>query len=133
MYSILVGGRQKVSAEGVCRFAQKDLNHDLYKTILRTGKSHKTINMSISSHMHQLQTIKTNKVSLSSFDDKRFILDDDISTLPHGYYMTIDVELTQDIIDEPDWGNEEDEEMPKSPTWDELIGKDPISQCLKCF
>ena len=37
MFSILVGGRQKLSAKGVCRFAQKDLNHDLYKKILHTG------------------------------------------------------------------------------------------------
>ena len=31
MYFTLVGSRQKLSAKGVCRFAQKDLNHDLYK------------------------------------------------------------------------------------------------------
>ena len=110
MYSILVGGRQKLSAKSVCRFAQNDLNHELYKKVLHTGKSFRTINMRIGSEKHQLQTTKTNKVSLSSFDDKRFILEDGISTLPHGHYMIRDVNVTQDIIDEPDWGNEEDEE-----------------------
>ena len=59
MYSILVGGRQKLSAKGVCRFAQKDLNHDFHKKIVRTGESYKTINIRIGSRMHQLQTIKT--------------------------------------------------------------------------
>ena len=102
MYSILVGGRQKISGKGVCRFAWKDLNQDLYKNILHTGSSFKTINMRIRSEKHQLQTIKTNKVSLSSFDDKRFILKDGISTFPHGHYMIRDVHVTQDIIDEPD-------------------------------
>ena len=50
-----------------------------------------------------------------------------VSTLPHGHYLIRDVHVTQDIIDEPDWGNEEDEEMPTSPTWDELIGNDPVN------
>ena len=36
MFSILVGDRQKLSAKCVCRFALKDLNHDLYKKILHT-------------------------------------------------------------------------------------------------
>ena len=93
MYSILVGGRQKLSAKGACRIAWKDLNHDLYKKNLTTGQSYKTINMSIGSRMHQLQTIKTNKVSLSSFDDKRFVLEDGgISTLLHKQYMIRDVQ-----------------------------------------
>ena len=62
MCSILVGGRQKLSAKG---FVQKDLKHELYKKVLHTGNSFKTINMRIGSEKHQLQTIKTNKVSLS--------------------------------------------------------------------
>ena len=80
-YSILVGCRQKVQTKSVCRCAQKDVNHDLYKNILHTAKSFKTINMRIGLEKHQLQTNKTNIVSLSSFDDNRFILEDDIPTL----------------------------------------------------
>ena len=41
--------------------------------------------------------------------------------------------VTQDIIDEPDWGNEEDEEMPTSPTWDELICNDPVNTVSQVF
>ena len=89
--------------------------------------------MRIGSPMHQLQTIKTNKVSLSSFDDLRYILKDGISKLPHGHYMIRDVHFTQVIIDEPDWGNEEDEEMPTSPTWDEMIGNDPVNTVSQVF
>ena len=89
--------------------------------------------MRIGSEKHQLQTIKTNKMSQSSFDDKRFILEDGISTLPHGTCKIRDVHVTQDIIDETDWGNEEDEEMPTSPTWDDLIGNDPVNTVTPCF
>ena len=48
--------------------------------------------------------------------------------------MIRDVHVTLDIIDEPDWGNEEDEEeMPTSPTWDELIGNDPVNAVTQIF
>ena len=35
---------------------------------------------------HQIQISMTNKVALNSFDDKRFILSDGITTLPHGHF-----------------------------------------------
>ena len=47
--------------------------------------------------------------------------------------MIRDVHVTQDIIDEPDWGNEEDEKMPTSPTWDELNGNDPVNTVRQVF
>ena len=78
-------------------------------------------NMRIGSTKHQLQTIKINKFSLSSFDDKRFIPDD-------GHCMIRDVHVTQDIIDEPDWENDKVEEMPTSPTYDQLNGKHPVNR-----
>ena len=115
----MVGGKQKLYAKGVCKFAQKELTHILYKNVLNTGETYKTMNMRIGSSKHQLQTVK---VSLSS--GKRFILEDCISTLPFGHYMIRDVHnVTQDIFDEPHWGYEE--ETPTSPTWDELNGNDP--------
>ena len=52
MYSILVRSRQKLSAKGVCRFAQKDLKHEFYRKYLHTGNSFKTINMRIGSEKH---------------------------------------------------------------------------------
>ena len=115
MYSILAGGKQKLSAKGVTKFAQRKLTHELFKTILQTGDSFKTLNTRIGSTRHQLQAIKTNKLSLSSFDDKRYVLEDGISTLPHGHYMIRDVHVEQDILDEPEW-EYEDEAMPTSPT-----------------
>ncbi len=37
-------------------------------------------------------TIHQKKVALSNFDDKRYILDDGITTLAHGHYRIKDIE-----------------------------------------
>ena len=34
---------------------------------------------------HKIYTYESNKTSLSPFDDKRYILDDGINTLPYGH------------------------------------------------
>ena len=39
----------------------------------------------IQSKKHKIGTYKITKISLSCFDDKRFVLDDDIYTLAHFY------------------------------------------------
>ena len=39
----------------------------------------------ITSKNHNIQTQKSDKISLSSFDDKRHILEDGINTLAHGH------------------------------------------------
>ena len=40
----------------------------------------------IRSDNHKLFTYNVNKIGLSVFDDKRFILDDGITTLAHGHH-----------------------------------------------
>ena len=41
---------------------------------------------SIRSDLHKLYTYSIQKIGLSAFDDKRFILGDAIHTLAHGHY-----------------------------------------------
>ena len=58
----------------------------MYVDCLFTGvKVHSTMT-SIRSDHHVVNTIKLNKVSLSNFDDKRFILENGCDTLAHGHY-----------------------------------------------
>ena len=52
------------------------INRIQYKHTMNTFKSTK----------HELQTIAINKTSLSCYDDKRYICNDGIRTLPHGHY-----------------------------------------------
>ena len=44
---------------------------------------------SIRSDHHKLFTYNINKIGLSALDDKRFILDDGITTLAHGHHRII--------------------------------------------
>ena len=126
MYSILAGGKQKLSAKGVTQSAQRKLKHELYRQVLLTGQSFKTLNTRIGSVNHQLQTIRTNKVSLSCFDDKRYVKEDGITCLPLGHYAIRDKAILQDILDDDDWG---EDSTPPSPTWSEFqsLGWLPIN------
>ena len=44
IYSILAGGKQKLSVKGVTQSAQRKLKHELYRQVLLTGQSFKTLN-----------------------------------------------------------------------------------------
>ena len=84
IYSFYIDHR-KLSAEGISRATQNLLTHRKYEETLEMGSLYRAENTRIASDRHVLNTVRTNKIALSSFDDKRYILDDGISTLPYGY------------------------------------------------
>ena len=65
---------------------KKEIKHKNYLEILQN----KTINRykmnTIRSKNHIINTCEVNKIGLSCYDDKRFILDDGITTLAYGHY-----------------------------------------------
>lgn len=108
-YSLCLGS-QKKSAKGVTKSAQRNLHHDLFKQVLETGNVVRTTNSRISSTLHQIYTVETRKLSLSAFDDKRFILNDGIRTLPYGHFAIRDIPFLRLIEQDQDWGEVEVEE-----------------------
>ena len=88
MYSIkTAGGIEKQKAKGVCRATiRKCLRHAMYADCLWSGKTTREVVRSIRSVNHQLFSTVQLKVALSSFDDKRFVLDDKMSTRAHGHF-----------------------------------------------
>ncbi|XP_015374992.1 PREDICTED: uncharacterized protein LOC107169684 [Diuraphis noxia] len=62
-------------------------------------------NVSIRSFKHQIMTIKTRKLTYNSYDDKRIVLEDKISTLAHGHYS-----IEEDELDWPELDDEVDAE-----------------------
>lgn len=62
------------------------LKHEHYKKCLFQGDSKIVQINSIRSQKHQLETIQQYKNAMACFDDKRYILNDAITTRPHGHY-----------------------------------------------
>ena len=135
LYSIVYENQQKLSAKGVSRFAQTSLKHDVYIRVLLSGQHMRSNNIRIGCSKHH-QTTRNNKISLSAFDDKRFIQNDGIPCLPFGHFEIRDWQLHREILEEiledDDWGDEEREEAPEiSPTWSTLIRVFTVSPGIK--
>jgi len=88
-YAYKINGKEKIKAKGIRGHVVK--NHMNFKDHYRclfgeAGAEAYRENVSIRSFNHQLRTIKSNKLTFNSYDDKRVILEDKIHTLAHGHY-----------------------------------------------
>ena len=89
MYSIeLNDGSEKKTAKGIVRNVIKNnLKHKNYKRILETGERMNSKMKMIRSINHSIYTVNVTKVSLSAYDDKRYILDDGMSSYAYGHFL----------------------------------------------
>ena len=95
MYSIkLDDGKEDKKAKGVVKCViKKELKHEMYSKILTTsGRMHSRMKV-IRSQKHKVYTMDLNKVSLSAYDDKRFILNAGVSSYAYGHYKTLNYSL----------------------------------------
>ena len=60
-------------------------------------------------------TVKQNKLALSPFDSKRFLLFDGISTVPFGHKAAEEYAFLEDIYRDTDWANSYNETDNSSP------------------
>ena len=86
LYSIDFVGGKKQSAKGVSKTVKKTLHHDLFKQCLLSKKNFTKRMTQLRSFNHQIVVNSVDKIALSSFDDKRYILDDGINSLAYGHY-----------------------------------------------
>ena len=89
LYSLTVEGesKDKKVAKGVKRCViNKELKFTDFKSTLENKTQLRKDMNFIKSKLHNVNTVKVNKICLSCFDNKRFILDDGISTLSYGHY-----------------------------------------------
>ena len=72
------------------KVVEREINFDDYKRslfgITKEDMQQKTSFNTIRSYQHELYTITQNKIGLCSFDDKRYILDDNVSTYAYGHH-----------------------------------------------
>ena len=99
-------GKQKCSAKGTTKAAQKDLHHDRFTNTLLNNRTVRAENTRIQSNKHVLNTVVTNRVALSAFDDKRYIMDNGIDTIPYGHYSLREQVFYNQIFEDPDWTEE---------------------------
>lgn len=88
MYSIkLVDGHEKRTAKGAKQnVIKRELTHDQYRACLTTRREQMNSFKCLRSVNQQIYSMEINKTSLSCFDNKRFILEDGITSLPYGHY-----------------------------------------------
>jgi hypothetical protein len=86
MYSIKYGRVEKKTAKGISKSAMRNIRHEEYKKCLFNQEISKVTVKQIRSYNHQLYNVSLNKIGLSPFDDKRYVLDDGFNTQAHGHY-----------------------------------------------
>ena len=91
LYSLTVQGKndEKKVAKGVKMCViKKELHFNDYKsTLLNQTQTDRKMNF-IKSTKHNVNTIQVNKICLSAFDNKRYLLDDGISSYAYGHFET---------------------------------------------
>ena len=65
---------------------KKDIKHDNYKDVLFNNKQMYHKMKTIRSQDYQLGSYEVNKISLSCFDDKRYLRDNGIDSYAYGNY-----------------------------------------------
>ncbi|GBL82224.1 hypothetical protein AVEN_252410-1 [Araneus ventricosus] len=87
MYSIKsVRGEKKTAKEVVRSVVERNIRHEDYRRCRDELKSTREIQHRIQSENHKLKTVTVNKIALCAFDDKRYLLDDNVHMLAHGHY-----------------------------------------------
>ena len=83
-------GEESKKCKGVKKsVVKKSITHEDYKKCLLTGKEQLRKQNIIRSYKHEVYTEEVNKIALSANDDKRYILEDGISTLALGHYKIL--------------------------------------------
>ena len=87
MYSFnVMGGKSKKTSKGVKRKVVAGIQHRSYKDCLMNRTIMYSRMNQIRSYNHDVYSIEMRKISLSPFDDKRYVLENGVDTIAHGHY-----------------------------------------------
>ncbi|GFS36674.1 uncharacterized protein NPIL_109911 [Nephila pilipes] len=100
MYAYKTNNKIEKRLKGIKKQTLKNkITFEDYKACLLNQKL-KYVNMNlIRSKFHSIQSIKQNKLALSYKDDKRFVNGDDITTLAHGHWSLMHLDLFNEQYD----------------------------------
>ena len=91
MYSLKCGASEKKTGKGIQRaYLKQNISHDDYRRCLLSDKRQDQQQLAsfhtIRSRQHQLGSYEINKVGLCCFDNKRYLLDDGITSYSYGHH-----------------------------------------------
>ena len=87
MYSLNVMGEEsKKTSKGIKKNVVAGISHQSYKNCLLNRSIMYSKMNQIRSYNHTLYSTEQRKISLSPFDDKRYVLENGMDTLAHGHY-----------------------------------------------
>lgn len=90
MYSyIKQNDKNEKTANGIKKnVIKQDIKHENYKQTLFENKQmyHKIKMKTIRSEAHEIGSYEINKISLSTYDDKRYLLNDGITSYAYGHH-----------------------------------------------
>ena len=91
MYSLKCGTSEKKTGKGIQRaYLKQNIKHDDYRRCLLSGKKVDQQQLAsfhtIRSRQHQLGSYEINKVGLCCFDNKRYLMDDGITSYSYGHH-----------------------------------------------
>ena len=94
IYSILYTENEKLVEKETAKGIKKSVTkrkprHASYKECLLEKRPTAATMNQIRNERHEIYSIKVNKIGLSHYDDKCYILNDGINTLAYGHYKTI--------------------------------------------
>ena len=87
MYSVSCGNKSQKKAKGIKKnYVKTHVRHQSFLEVIRDPILTTDATFCLfQSRDHQVRTMEINKVCLSAFDDKRYILDDGVTTLAYGH------------------------------------------------
>ena len=86
MYYIKDNEQSFKTAKGIKKNIKNKIKHENYKDVLFNNKQIMHTIKSIRSQNHQLGSYELNKISLSCFDDKKYIHENGITSYAYGHY-----------------------------------------------
>ena len=91
MYSIKAPNFEVKRAKGVSTHTVRHkIKHENYLECLQQLRTFRERQMRIGQDAHNLYSLAQNKITLSPFDDKRFILEDGITSYAYGHYKILE-------------------------------------------
>ena len=106
--SISIADKQELSAKGTTNYAQKSLKYSVFFRFFTKDAWLRTFNYTINSGKHSIFTLQTTKISLSCFDDQRYILPNCSDTLLFGHYSLREDAMFREFIEDIECGKDVD-------------------------